>query len=265
MKWPLFISVALAAFVAPTHAVRAEPYAGIELGAAFGQRLTGLSGAENTNYPDPPDLSPDASFPFFPNTNISDIDLRHSIALGLKLGYYFDAAPELGVELEADYEHPNFGRQNVTLSNPAFAAFAGQNHFTEDQLPAQIRRYAVSIDGMYRYRGFRAYTPYLGAGPTLNIFTIRGVGYSGIVVDPPGACSIGGFCPGPGPEIKETDTALGVNLKAGVDYALARGWQLGVEYRYDWASVKVEHFRSISGAKGDFQAQSVGVVLVRNF
>ena len=257
--------VFLASCFVPFHQVNAETYAGARLGIVFGQQLTGLTGDENVNYPDLP-----IPGSLFTGSGITDLDLKNSLDGGLKLGHYFNGLPEFGLELEGDFSHADFRRQNVTLSNPGFAAIpvVGQGSVTEDQLPAHIQHWMFAVNAMYRYRGLGDITPYVGAGPALNVFKITGTGFSGIIVDPnPVAVCAGGagLCAGPGPSINETVTALGLNLKAGVEYRIAESWGLGVEYHYNWTPVTIDNFRSISNANGDFQSHSVGVTLAKHF
>lgn len=113
----------------------AETYVGASVGWTFGAKITSVTGDENTNYPDPPD--PAGGLPLPPGSRISDLSLNDSINLGLKAGRFFDAAPAFGIEGTFNYAQPNFCRQLVTLTHPAFALITpnGADHVTEDQPP----------------------------------------------------------------------------------------------------------------------------------
>ena len=250
------------AFVAPA---KAETYIGASIGGAFSQKLTHAKGDENTNYPDPPDFTPGTTSPFLPGSGLSDAKLKNSLLVGFRAGHFFDAMPDLGVEMEVNYSHPNFKEQNITLTHPGYLPLVGQGYVTEDQLAANVRLFQLSVSGIYRYRDLEKLTPYVGVGPSLNMFKITGTGYSGILVSPAGACAGFGVCPGPGPNINDTKVKVGLNFKCGVEYRLDEHWGLALEYKYDWSPLKISHFRSISNAHGDFQSQSIGMVLMEHF
>ena len=164
------------------------------------------------------------------------------------------------------YSRPNFKRQNVTLTHDGYNAYRvsygypAQGYVTEDQLYARSNLFVLSANAMYRYQGFKDFTPFVGAGPALFILNIRGTGYSGILVDSatPGSGN-------DGPRVNQTSVNLGLNLKAGVEYALTKDIGLGLEYHYNWAPIKVDNFRSISDAKGNLSTHTVGIFLAKHF
>ena len=123
---------------------------------------------------------------------------------------------------------------------------------------------------MYRYQGFANFTPYIGAGPSLNIIRITGTGYSGIFVDPPvgdsGTCQ-GSFNPtAPScSNVSNTHANLGVNFKVGAEYKMDKDWGLAGEYHYTWTPVDISHFRSAQNLNGDYTSQTLSIVLLRHF
>jgi opacity protein-like surface antigen len=139
-------------------------------------------------------------------------------------------------------------------------SYAAQGYVTEDQLYARTNLFIFSANTMYRYQRFKDITPFIGAGPALFIMNIKGTGYSGIIVDP-----LGFGVPVSAPRVNQTSVNIGLNLKAGVEYALTKDIGLGLEYHYNWAPIKVDNFRSISDAKGNFNSHTVGMFLAKHF
>jgi len=256
LQFRLFFSI-FAEMLIANHAM-AESFFSFSLSSVVDQKLTGIRGNENLNYPDTP-LSPliEPTSAFYPGTRYSSLKLKDSLICSLRVGHYFDALPTMGVEIEAAYSRPDFLRQNVTIRNPGFVSWSGQNNFTEDQLSAKNRLFQVSLDGLYRYQGFKDVIPYIGAGPSLYGFKISGTGYSGIV---PGF-SIGEA----GPSIHETSTNVGANMKLGIGFRIDAQWNAGVEYKYDWVSLDISKFRSASNLNADYRAQSLSFVLQRTY
>ncbi len=259
----------------------AEPYVGLSLGWTFSQKMTGLKGSENLNYPDPSGGvgDPTSGQLLFPDTKYTDVKLKDVLQGGLKAGYYFESSPNFGVELEVNYSQPNLLRQNVTLSNQnfknvyypdgiggSFQAYP-DGHLTEDQLKAKVQLLQFNLNGLYRYQGFDKFTPYIGGGPSLNVIRITGTGYSGIIVDPfqnDSSCpvgSTGAICS----NVNTTSVNLGVNFKLGAEYKFDEQWGLAGEYHYNWVPVDISSFRSVSNLKADLETHSLSAVLVRHF
>jgi opacity protein-like surface antigen len=237
----------------------AEDYLGFAVGYSFSQKLSSLHGNENLNYPDAPiGINQDDSS-LFPGTHYSEVSLKDVLSAGLKAGHYFDSNPNLGVELEMNYSQPNILRQNVTLSNPNFYSAIGTPWFTEDQLPAKVQLFQFNLNALYRFKSFNNLTPYVGAGPSLNILRITGTGFSGIIVAP---APMDG---GPGPAIHQTSVNWGLNFKAGAEYQLDEHWGLSAEYHFNWVPIEVDNFRSVSNLKADYTAHNISAVLVRHF
>jgi opacity protein-like surface antigen len=260
--------------------VIAEPYVGFSLGWTFDKKLTGISGDENLNYP----LSIDTTNgTYYPGTKYSDIQLKDVLKGGIKAGYYFESAPNFGIELEANYSQPNMKQQNVSLTNAsgtgptagvgigdAIGSSTGfppnnSNQATEDQLPAKVRLLQFNVNALYRYREFKDFTPYIGGGPSLNIIRITGTGESGHFVDPIDptlsnvvpASSVG--------EVSDTSVNLGLNFKVGGEYKLDVQWGLGAEYHYNWVPIDISHFRSANNLSADLKTQSLSINLTRHF
>jgi len=275
MKKSKLLITLIASFI-PLSFANAEPYVGLSLGWSFNTTLSSIKGNENLNYPDAIDYNL-ADGLYYPGTHYSDIKLKDALQGGLKAGYYFDSVPSLGLEVEGNYSQPNMKRQNVTFSNSLnggignviLSGTSGSpdltgdgNSATENQLPARVQLFQFNFNGMYRYQGFKEFTPYIGAGPSLNIIRITGTGESGHFVNPtdPSGDNISY-----GPNVSDTSVNVGANFKLGAEYKIDKEWGLGAEYHYNWSSVDISHFRSASNLNADLNMQSLSVVLTRHF
>ena len=278
MKHTKFL-IPLIASLLPVGLANAEPYAGLALGWTFNQKLSGIKGDENLNYPN---AISTVDGTFYPGTSYSDIKLKDALQGGIKAGYYFDAMPNLGIEVEGNYSQPNMKAQNVTLTNPSgTGASAGVgigavisggtpssvlsgdgNSATEAQLPAKAQLLQFNFNAMYRYQGFKEFTPYIGAGPSINIIRLTGTGESGHFVNPtdPTGANISY-----GPRVSDTSVNLGANFKLGAEYRMGDDWGLGAEYHYTWSNVDISHFRSANNLNADLSMQSLSIVLTKHF
>lgn len=270
----------------PFSIANAEPYVGLSLGYTFDTKLSGIKGDENLNYPGEIDTS---SLSYYPDTKYSDIKLKDVLQAGIKVGYFFDSAPNFGFEVEANYSEPSMKQQNVTITNDGSKApsniplgdainydiisnngrcscvssLSGDgNSVTENQLPAKVKLLQFNFNAMYRYRGFKEFTPYIGAGPSINVIRITGTGESGHFVNP---TDILGYEVTAGPNISDTSVNVGANFKIGGEYHLDKEWGLGAEYHYNWIPVDISHFRSANNLSSDMTMQSLSLVLTRHF
>lgn len=247
----------------------AEPYVAASLGWTFNQKLSGIKGDENLNYPDPSGgIFPEGAL--FTDTKYTNIKLKDVLQGGLKAGYYFNSAPSFGIELEGNYSKPKMKRQNVTITNPDFSyTDLESNYLTEDQLPAKVQLLQFNLNGLYRYQGFKDFTPYIGGGPSLNIIKITGTGYSGVIVAPftdDSTCYSASNSDAPVcSNVRDTSVNIGANFKIGAEYHLDKDWGLGAEYHYNWVPVDIKHFRSANNLSADLEMQSVSLVLTRHF
>jgi len=276
--------IILIALLIPFSLAIAEPYVGLSLGYTFDAKLSGIKGNENLNYPGAIDTTSDS---YYPDSKYSDIKLKDVLQAGIKAGYYFDSAPSFGLELEANYSEPKMKQQNVTITNDGSKAPSGTplgqaingdiivngsdptsillgdgNSVTENQLPAKVKLLQFNFNAMYRYQGFKEFTPYIGAGPSINIIRITGTGESGHFVNP---TDITSYEVTAGPNISNTSVNIGANFKVGGEYHLDKDWGLGAEYHYNWSNVDISHFRSASNLNADLNMQSFSVVLTRHF
>jgi opacity protein-like surface antigen len=229
------LALVLTVSLIPFSIAKAEPYIAASMGWTFNSKLSGIKGNENLNYPGAIDTSSDL---YYPDSKYSDIKLKDVLQAGIKAGYYFDSAPSFGLELEANYSEPKMKKQNVTITNdgsnaPSLIPIGQAIHYdillyekpsdllgdgnsvTENQLPAKVKLLQFNFNAMYRYRGFKEFTPYIGAGPSINIIRITGTGESGHFVNPTDTT---GYELTTGPNISDTSVNVGANFKLGAEY-----------------------------------------------
>jgi opacity protein-like surface antigen len=255
--------------------LHAEPFVGGSLGYSFSGNLSSITANENTGYEGAPSGiyapggDPDPWSLLYPGAHYSDVKLKDTLSGGLKAGYYFDSYPALGFEVEGNYSQPNIKAQNVTITHPGFVNLLvsesdvlGQDHFTENQLGAKVKMFQFNLNALYRYQGFKDFTPYIGAGPSLNVLRITGSGISGNFSAPD---SLVGAPLAEGPNIHQTSVNVGANFKAGVSYHLDDKWGLGMEYHYNWTPIEVDAFRSAQNLKADYESHNLSVVLEKHF
>ena len=275
--------LSLLVFLIPLGSVRAESYVSASMGWTFNAKLKNIKGDENLDYEAPINLL-DGSF--YPGTHYSNIKLKDVLQGGLKAGHYFESQPNLGLEIEANYAQPNMKRQNVRISNsathdlsvidpslnavgiggyiglsPSGPTISDNFSVVEDQLPAKVKLLQFNLNALYRYQGFKAFTPYIGGGPSINIIRITGTGESGHFVDPPDCTD----CVAYGPNVHDTSVNIGANFKLGAEYRLDQDWGLGAEYHYNWVPVDISQFRSANNLNADLTMQSLSVVLTKHF
>ena len=263
LKTLIFVATLVVISLTQLNIARSEPFIAGGVGFTFAPKLNNLTGNENTNYPDAPNP---LVGPLLSGAKISPLKLDSSAQVNLKVGYYLDNYSMFGFDTELSYLRPNFLRQNVRISHTRFNniiqsyGLPPQGYIVEDQLKAGSNLFVLSANALYRYQGIKDITPFVGAGPALYILKIRGTGYSGIIVDP-----VGGGSGDNGPRLNQTSINLGLNAKVGFEYEVTKSVGLGLEYHYNWAPIKVDNFRSISNASGNFSSHTIGVFLAKHF
>jgi opacity protein-like surface antigen len=148
---------------------------------------------------DPIFTDPTKSFP----TYLSDLNLETSVVYGGKIGYYFESARALGIEVEGFSTTPNIKQQTAQLSQP------GQDQ-TPFDISGNLRVTTAAVNLVVRYPGAR-FQPYAGAGV--------GVFWAQLKT----------------PVDSDTDTAPGFNALAGLRYLLTEHIALFGEWKYQHA------------------------------
>lgn len=232
----------------PAGVATAENYLALQVGGMFGLRGRRLTAVENLGYP------PDYTDPV--NATASDVSFDSSFMVGFKAGRYFDSWPGFGVEFDGQYGRPNFKRQNVTITLKD-TTIGGFSDFTEDQLPATVDMFSGALNLLYRFSQFSMVRPYIGAGPAFHVLRFRGSGDSGNIIAPAALAT-------PleaGPSLDSTGTAFGYDLKAGLEIPLNNRFSIDAEYKYYWARVNVDRFRSLTSIRADIDQHIVAAAV----
>jgi opacity protein-like surface antigen len=223
---------------------KSESYIGIQAGASFANELTDSKADVNGGHPVAPG-------PIFVGSKLTDSRLNDSFSIGAKVGHYFDVIPFFGIEGEFNYTNPDFPTQNIVLSNPALPG-----SIVKTQFKADIYDFAAGASLMVRYPLFKRVMPYIGVGPNLHYFRVRGTGND-----------INPMLPGvvlPGPEINQDKVALGVQAKAGLRLAATKHLAFDIEYKYNYSPVRLDQWRGLANLTGSYDSQQLcGAVVYR--
>ncbi len=233
-------------------AATAENYLALQVGGMFGARGRNVTAIENLGYP--PAYTDPAS------ATGSDISFDSSFMAGFKAGRYVDSWPGFGVEFDGQYGRPNFKRQNVTITLKDFS-FGGFSAFTEDQRPATVHMFSGFLNLLYRFPQLSTVRPYIGAGPSFHVLLFRGSGDSGNIIAP-------ALLATPllaGPPLDGKATGFGYDIKAGLEIPLNDHVSIDAEYKYNWAHLYGDRFRSLTSIKADFDLHIVAAGLRWNF
>ena len=230
-------------------------FIGVYGGYQFGAQGSDLSAQEDLGYTTP-----------FPNrvpATASDIDLSDGASFGGRIGYYFQSMPGFGIEVDGQYSRPNFERQNVTI-RLTDTTIAGFDTFVMDQLGADFHMVMGGVNLLYRFEnlGLGGIMPYVGAGPALYGVFIRGSGDSGNVIAP-AAIATNAF--NDGGEMASGGWGIGFNLKAGLEVPLGDHVSLDTEYKFSYAQMEIDNFRSLSDIEVTYRAHTVAAGLRYRF
>ncbi len=195
---------------------KAESYIGVQAGGSIGSRLYDLQSNNNTNSFNQPNIQE-----LLKDTRLDNIKLDESFTVGGKIGHYFDKAPFLGVEGEFNYSRPEF-KQNLTLNNPYFG------NFQDIQLKARVNDFAGTVSVMARYPRYKRVMPYVGIGPSLHYFTVKGSGRTGAGFGLP-------FVRLDEQDINVKSLKIGLQAKTGIRVSLTKHLALDAEYRFNYA------------------------------
>lgn len=239
----------------------AEPILTLDFGTQYNGSVSSIKGNENTNYPDAPDPMVG---PLLPDVKASTVRGRSSTEFGVGIGYYLDKHPSFGADLEVSRSNPSFKTQCVTVTSDLFAPILSQagydqKYVTNVEPKVGVRLTTIAAHVLYRYRGLGPVTPYVGVGPALLFYKVSGTGDCCVSTSPPNSDIASG------PNLHETNTSVGGDLKFGVDYAVNKDFGIGVNAHYRFGAMKLSNFRSLSGVKGDFSDQAVLIQVTRHF
>lgn len=247
-KTCFFLSLlALSMFVSSPKS-KAESYVGVQSGIIFNSNVDGIRGRVNLD-----DYIGPGVVPNFPGTNISDVKLDESVSIGIKAGHFFKRSPFLGIEGEINYSKPDVLNQNLSFRNPALPP-----NLSLEQRSADVHDINAGFSLIGRITKFKHFTPYVGIGPNIHYFLVRGSGETQIPT-PMGVAVL------PGPDIKEDKIAIGLQAKAGVRVPVTEHFAVDFEYKFNYSPVQLGQFRNVQNLRGDFTSHQAALGLVYVF
>lgn len=160
-------------------------------------------------------------------TKVSDLNLKTSVLYGLKLGYYLESLPWLGIEGEVFNTNPHVEQQTQTLTLPSGTVLSAN---TTGSLLSVL---TLATNLMVRYPG-ASLQPYLGVGP--GLFFARNH-----------------FSTAAG-EASTSTTQIGLNALAGVRYLVTDHVALFLEGKYSHAQLNFGASRTMPGSQNTYDA-----------
>ena len=210
----------------------AEWYVGGAVGVAMPHDVDDLSASEGGYSLGISEFSPDTSF-----------------TGGVKVGYFFEKTPYLGVEINWSMSEPDVDKETVfaTITGTPTGVYAGQtsgeflgsvdvDSLSSFAFLAMLR--ATDEDAKAKYNGIQ---PYLGLGFTVSTLDVNSVT----------AYSTAGALIGTGTGDSTTD--VGFALTGGLNYLINNNIKTYIEYQFE--SVDYE-FGSIDGLKTELTGQN---------
>ena len=145
-------------------------------------------------------------------------DLKNSVVLGGKLGYFFQSVPWLGVELEGFGTTPHFEQQHrvATLPNGTTLPLASRGE--------ELRVLTWASNVIVRAQWDRL-TPYIGIGPAAFIARRKD----------------------PRTENSDTSITLGLNTQVGLGYQVTRAISVFAEWKFDYSRFNFDQVQSLQG------------------
>ena len=254
MKKILSVSLVITSMFLSANAY-AERYIGVQLGWSMPENFTKTKGDENLGYST---STPDVQY----GSQVSNAELEDSVYFGIKVGKYFENRSNLGIEGEFAYTQPDFKRQNIYLTHQNYSNYpglGGGDTFFEDQLPASADLYTIGINALYRFQTeANKIRPYIGAGPALYLWHIKGTGNS---------CRVNGNAASEcsAPDVNEKAVGLGLVAKLGASHDINEKVVLDLEYKYNWNRQGFDQFRSLSKIDTTYQAHNLLLSLSYKF
>lgn len=160
-------------------------------------------------------------------TKVSDLQLKTSVLYGLKLGYYLESLPWLGIEGEVFNTNPHVKQQTQTMTLPSGPVVSAS-------MPGSLLSVlTLATNLMVRYPG-ASLQPYIGVGP--GLFFARNH-----------------FSTGAG-EASTSTTQIGLNGLAGVRYLATDHVGLFLEGKYSHAQLNFGTSHTMPGSNNTYSA-----------
>jgi opacity protein-like surface antigen len=160
-------------------------------------------------------------------TKVSDLNLKTSVLYGLKLGYYLESLPWLGIEGEVFNTNPHVKQQMQTMTLPSGTVLPGA---TSGSLLSVL---TLATNLMVRYPG-ASLQAYIGIGP--GLFFARNH-----------------FSTGAG-EASTATTQIGLNALAGIRYLVTDHVGLFLEGKYSHAQLNFGTSHTMAGSNNTYNA-----------
>ncbi len=213
----------------------AEWYVGGAVGVSMPHDVTDFKGSGGTYTGTLTDFTPDNSF-----------------AGGVKLGYFFEQVPNLGVEFNWSISDPDVDKEKITatLTNPV-GIFAGQasgdflgtadvDSLNSFGFLAMLR--ITDEDAKSEYNGIQ---PYLGLGFSVNVLDVNKISvYS----------TAGAFI---AETSGESNTSIGPLISAGLNYIINDRVKLYSEYKYKHSNFEYDELDGIVKYEFDGEESSL--------
>ena len=215
----------------------AEWYVGGAVGVAMPQDVDDLSASAGGYSLGISEFSPDTSF-----------------TGGVKVGYFFEKTPYLGVEINWSISEPDVDKETVfaTITGTPTGAYAGQTsgNFLGSVDVASLSSFsflamlrATDEDAKAKYNGIQ---PYLGLGFTVSTLDVNSAS----------AHSTAGALIGTGTGDSATD--VGYTLTGGLNYLIANNIKIYSEYQF--GSVDYE-FGSVDGLTTELTGKNLSLMV----
>ncbi len=163
----------------------------------------------------------------------TDLSLKRSALLGVRVGYFFNEVRWLGIEIEAYHSNPHVKQQFTTISSggiPISSGLAQGNHF-------QVVTWALNL--LVRYPG-KTIQPYAGIGAGAFYGRLSGI---------------------PGANQSSTDLAPGLNALGGARWFVSKNIAWFIEYKYNRTTFEFSEIR----IKGLYSAHHASLGLAYHF
>ena len=153
------------------------------------------------------------SAPLAGSTRRVDLDSDSDTGLGIAVGKKIADHSNGGLLLELNYQQSSVDIDEITFNGRLFSSDIGT-------AAGEIDIQTFGLDLIYQFdNGY--WKPYVGAG----------IGITDVDVDAIYGGSIGA-APGTPPNINDSDSALSMRIRAGIEYAVSDAWGIFAEYQY---------------------------------
>ncbi len=172
-----------------------------------------------------------------------DLDFEDSLLLGIRGGYWFPSAPNIGIALDVFYFEPEIKSQTTTLTSTAAVTVGDTLVVAAGTGPANLGSLDVEVIGLSADFMLRMKLSESPDFPNGQIQPYAFVGPALFFIDAE----------------DETDTNVGLKTGAGINWMFTKNFGLFVEYRFTHTEVELEDTSggSVLKAETDLSTHSV--------